>query len=988
MTNRQKWITCFAVVLGMAVGIIASVGFCVYPRAGATADPTVTRIAGEPIPWIGIDIQNVDAATAEALNIRPGDGVLVTRVFEGSPADEAGIQPGDVIVRFDRQKATDLANMQEILSSLSVGDTVRVNIIRDGLRRSVFITIGARPGAVTLVAGSDSGPDTSTTAWGMVVSPLTSEDLSALDLPDVKGGVIVVQVYPGELAATAGILAGDVIVGVNSHRVKDIKTFYERLAKDDAVVLDIYRNGEERSVSVDAAGAVPPLARIAGTTDDSDGYQGKPPLIPPMGSAAAGVLPQNSSNRSLECICLSCGTRVLHPAGVSCADLTCPVCGQRMTSPNAGALSAGPATTPPMGQRTGGQPDTIPPMGQPTGGQPDTIPPMGQPTAGALQVAAPMGQPNVERPDSRPPPIGRPTGGQPDTIPPMGQPAGGQPDTIPPMGQPAGGQPDTIPPMGQPAGGQPDTIPPMGQPTGGQPDTIPPMGQPTGGQPDTIPPMGQPAGGQPDTIPPLGQPAGGQPDTIPPLGQPAGGQPDTIPPLGQPAGGQAAGTEPAGQPNVERPDSRPPPIGRPTGGQPDTIPPMGQPTGGQPATIPPMGQPSAGAPAAGTVQSAPALLTSECLCPMCGTRVYHPLGVPCSSLSCPACGSRLVNATPGQNTLSQQSAIPSSTFPGTAGECLCPMCGATVYHPLGVPCSSLSCPVCGSRLVNPVPGQNTLSLPSTVPSSTLPGTTGQGAANRVRNLPIPQAPSGTNNTILYPRLNLGQGFGAAPSLSDVTQMPQVPQTLSIAGGLGQGGGGSLAGPGGYCVCPNCGTTVEHEVGIPCTALQCPVCGSMMVRALNTPVAGAAGAAATVAVAIAGSSLDSDLAPFDTAPNYIFVDLSTGTAQIIPNPNAGDMANVGAQSAQFVVDRGADTVIANSFSDKALNTLTQLRTEALSSLFGSLHEVINSYFNMLRGSTFDSSPPSVSTQAPEEEEGKKYGLTKERASSKSKGETSL
>jgi len=166
---------------------------------------------------------------------------------------------------------------------------------------------------------------------------------------------------------------------------------------------------------------------------------------------------------------------------------------------------------------------------------------------------------------------------------------------------------------------------------------------------------------------------------------------------------------------------------------------------------------------------------------------------------------------------------------------------------------------------------------------------------------------------------------------------------------------------------------------------------MMVRALNTTVAGAPVATSTVAIAVAGSSLDSGVAAFDTAPNYVFVDLSTGTAQIIPNPNVGDVTNVGAQSAQFVVDRGADTVIANSFSGGALNALTQLRTETLRSVFGSVQDAINAYFNMLRGSTSETGLAAVNTeplQEEEEEEGKKYGLTKERASSKSKGESSL
>jgi len=906
MISRQQWTTVLWPLLGVIAGIVVTVA--VYRSyASANAGTTTIRVDGEPIPWIGTNIQNVDSTTAEALNLRQATGVLVSRVFDGSPAGEAGIQPGDVIVRFDRQRITDPASMKNVLADLSVGDTVKVNIIRDGSRRSVYITIAARPAAVTLVAGSDATAVTPTASWGMVVSPLSSEAFSALNLPDGKGGVIIVEVYPGGLAVGAGLLPGDVIVGVNGHKVEDLKSFYEKMAKADAIVLDIYRNGLERFVSVDAGGAVLPLARIAGTTDTSDGYQGKPPVIPPMGSAAAGVLPQSSSNRSLVCICLSCGTRVLHPAGVSCADLTCPVCGQRMTSANAGARTAGPATIPPMGQRTGGQPATIPPMGQTSVGGPiagavqaavtqltgqcicpscgTTVDhPLGvpcsslscpvcgsrlvnsnpgqntlsQPTAGELDTSAPGNRPNVERPDSRPPPIGRPTSGQPDTIPPMGSNIQATAVTYVPIALSTDSGNTVISYV--PIGGQPSTIPPMGQSTGGQPSTIPPMGQSTGGQPSTIPPMGQS-----------------------------------------------------------------------TGGQPSTIPPMGQSTGGQPDTIPPMGQTSAGGPATGTVRPTAALLASECLCPLCGTTVYHPLGVPCSSLSCPVCGSRLVNATPGQNTLSQP--------------------GAT----------------------------------------TLPGTTGQGAANQARSLSILPMPSSINNTIVYPRSNLGQGFGAAPSLSDVTQMQQGTQIFSIAGGLGQGGGGSnLAGPTGYCICPSCGTTAAHEAGIPCTALQCPTCGSMMVRALNTTtVAGGPVAASTVAIAVAGSSLDSGVAAFDTAPNYVFVDLSTGTAQIIPNPNVGDVTNVGSQSAQFVVDRGADTVIADSFSGGALNALTQLRTETLRSVFGSVQDAINSYFNMLRGSSSESSPVAVNPETSHEEEGRQYGLTKERASSKkSKGESSL
>lgn len=140
---------------------------------------------------------------------------------------------------------------------------------------------------------------------------------------------------------------------------------------------------------------------------------------------------------------------------------------------------------------------------------------------------------------------------------------------------------------------------------------------------------------------------------------------------------------------------------------------------------------------------------------------------------------------------------------------------------------------------------------------------------------------------------------------------------------------------------------------------------------------------TVAVAVAGSTLDSNLAVFETATNYIIIDLNSGKAQIVPNPNAADPSNTGVQSAQLVVDRGADAVIANSFGDTAMKALTQLRTEAMSSLFGSVQDVIASYVNMLKDSS--DTPSTAETTEPTQEEGKKYGLTKERSSGKTKGD---
>ena len=288
--------------------------------------------------------------------------------------------------------------------------------------------------------------------------------------------------------------------------------------------------------------------------------------------------------------------------------------------------------------------------------------------------------------------------------------------------------------------------------------------------------------------------------------------------------------------------------------------------------------------------------------------------------------------------------------------CLCPVCGTTVIHPAGVPCSQMTCPNCGSRLISVSAGITTSTnmLPSTGTQTPLQGTPQQqtpqrpyyaGAAKGQRDL-VPTA-------------------GNAPILTQGG--PQGGQGSSGSGG--QFGSSGSGGAGGDCVCPSCGLIVPHTTGVPCYELQCPRCGTPMVRAIpgvtisgqpatippnNTRSVspggmGIAPASATtgptIAIASDGSTAQSEVAPFfDRAPYYLIVDLCLGSFEAIANPNVNDAIGVGIQSAQLVVGNGAGTIITGSLSSEAMNMLTNLNATVVAGASGTVNQVINAYVN--------------------------------------------
>lgn len=198
--------------------------------------------------WLGVTIQNVDAATAKALGMQNSNGALVNSVLEGQPAALAGVKGGDVIVAVNDTAIEDTEQLLRTVALLPPGSKATVTVWRDGKEEKLALTVAERERG--LASGKDSGKEGVESADGLLglsVRPITSEDVRRFNL-DSNAGLLVTAIKPDSLAAEAGIQPGDVVLAVNKQAVAtaaDLAAYIKAAGKQrGAVLLQISRQGQ------------------------------------------------------------------------------------------------------------------------------------------------------------------------------------------------------------------------------------------------------------------------------------------------------------------------------------------------------------------------------------------------------------------------------------------------------------------------------------------------------------------------------------------------------------------------------------------------------------------------------------------------------------------------------------------------------------------------------------------------------------------------
>jgi serine protease Do len=235
------------------------------------------------IGWLGVGIEEVTPARAQALKLPAARGVYISEVVEDSPAAKAGLQKGDVVTEYNRQSIEGVLEFRRLVRETPPGRAAQLTVWRGGLSQTLTATIGnvpARRRSGLLSNGRNGflyrmpsfGP--SGQWWRGAVMPrqgwfgpdmLNNTPLLGISAQDLSGqlgsyfgapedeGVLVTDVHQGSAAARAGMHAGDVIIKLDGQPVRNIGELRMRLRdtrNEKSVTLTILRKGTEMSIRV------------------------------------------------------------------------------------------------------------------------------------------------------------------------------------------------------------------------------------------------------------------------------------------------------------------------------------------------------------------------------------------------------------------------------------------------------------------------------------------------------------------------------------------------------------------------------------------------------------------------------------------------------------------------------------------------------------------------------------------------------------------
>lgn len=206
--------------------------------------------------WLGVQIQPVTEEIAESVGLEEARGAIVADLMDTGPAGDAGIEPGDIVLSVDEAPVDDARDLARRIGGMAPGETVSIQVWRDGEAVELELELGLRPGEEEEVTREPETEPEDEAAGRLGLS------LAPADTAGVDRGVMIVEVDPEGEGARRGLQSGDVILEAGGEEVsspEDVRSAVERAEEmgRSAILLRVLqaRDESQRFVALSIAGS-------------------------------------------------------------------------------------------------------------------------------------------------------------------------------------------------------------------------------------------------------------------------------------------------------------------------------------------------------------------------------------------------------------------------------------------------------------------------------------------------------------------------------------------------------------------------------------------------------------------------------------------------------------------------------------------------------------------------------------------------------------
>lgn len=229
-----------AIASNLSSGGYIGIGFAIPSNMATNVLEQLMKNGSVSRGYLGVILQEVDKGLAQAFGLDRAEGALLAEVQKGSAAENAGLKQGDIILKYNNNKVTNLAGLRNAIAMMPPKTKVLLSYLRDGKLQETTVELGFLAGDAL-----EKGNQKATESLGITVEPLTKEIASNLGLLSEKG-VVVSSVDSGSAASFAGIKKGALILSVNQRNVTTPEEFKQYIKETPAgkPVLFLIKQGE------------------------------------------------------------------------------------------------------------------------------------------------------------------------------------------------------------------------------------------------------------------------------------------------------------------------------------------------------------------------------------------------------------------------------------------------------------------------------------------------------------------------------------------------------------------------------------------------------------------------------------------------------------------------------------------------------------------------------------------------------------------------